>query len=293
MIPVSPTVASWELAIRLRSRRKELSIDVPTITRVLGFTRNYWSAVENDRTILAEEKLLVVADLLAFNKAETDELLQLRESARERSWWHIDLVSTELQQLYGLEYGAHRIRNFEGCVVNGLLQTSSYARALISSSPLVRPTDVESLVAIRIKRQEQLASENSADLIAVMSEASLLQHVGPPIILLDQIRHLEGIIHSRSPTVKVRVIPLTRPHGGLVGVSTLHILDFDSPHLPSVAWAETPVVLGLTEDPVLMRFISLAYEQALEAALSPEDSLVMIEQCARDLERQIKRGDWN
>src|SRR5262245_31910222 len=56
--PVSPTVAAWELALRLRRRRVQLGVEVRTITQRLGFSRNYWSAVENERKILSEENLV-------------------------------------------------------------------------------------------------------------------------------------------------------------------------------------------------------------------------------------------
>ena len=50
MEPSSPTVARRALALRLKERRRELGVNVKTITDQLGFTRNYWSAIENDRT---------------------------------------------------------------------------------------------------------------------------------------------------------------------------------------------------------------------------------------------------
>ena len=83
----SPVVARWELSRRLATRRKELGIDVKTITDALDFTRNYWSAVENDRTLIAEEKLRALFDLLQFDEQDQQELLRLREESRARGWW--------------------------------------------------------------------------------------------------------------------------------------------------------------------------------------------------------------
>ena len=290
MRPASPTVASWELASRLRSRRRALGIDVATITRELGFTRNYWSAVENDRTTLAEEKLRAVARVLRFDGPEAEELLELRHLARERSWWNVDVVSPPLQQLYGLEFGASRIRTYEGSVVTGLLQTPAYAQALIGSSPVSRPIDVERLVALRIKRQERLLADQPLELSVVMSQASLLQHVGPPQVLLGQLRYLSRLVRDRGDAIELRVIPFARSHGGMVGASTLYIFDFDSPHLPTVAWSETSVVGSLTEEHQLVHHITLAYDQALESSLSRHDSLSLIDQCTDDLEREIADG---
>jgi transcriptional regulator with XRE-family HTH domain len=106
--PESATVAGWELALRLRERRMELGMEVKTITDRLGFTRNYWSAVENERKILSAEKLAQLLDLLEYDKDERDELLGLRESARLRGWWagYSALFSYEILRYIGLEHGA-------------------------------------------------------------------------------------------------------------------------------------------------------------------------------------------
>src|SRR3954447_3360211 len=78
----SPVVASWELALRLKQQREQLGIEVKTITQALGFTRNYWSAVENERKILSQEALARVVDLFEFDDEEKAELLALRTAAR-------------------------------------------------------------------------------------------------------------------------------------------------------------------------------------------------------------------
>ena len=83
----SPVVARWELVLRLRERRNQLDIDVKDITRELRFTRNYWSAIENERKIISAENLAKLAALLEFDDEETAQLLELRDIAKERGWW--------------------------------------------------------------------------------------------------------------------------------------------------------------------------------------------------------------
>ena len=63
----------------MRERRQELGVDVKTITEVLGFSRDYWSAIDNDRKILAEEKLQMLLDQFEFDDDERKELLDLRD----------------------------------------------------------------------------------------------------------------------------------------------------------------------------------------------------------------------
>jgi transcriptional regulator with XRE-family HTH domain len=127
----SPVVAGWELVLRLRERREQVGVEVKDITRELGFSRNYWSAIENERKVLSEESMRKLLDLLEFGAQERKEMLALREIAKDRGWWsdYSGLFDSELRRLYGLEHGAHTIRTYENLIVPGLLQTPEYARA--------------------------------------------------------------------------------------------------------------------------------------------------------------------
>jgi transcriptional regulator with XRE-family HTH domain len=288
MAPPSSTVATWELATRLRARRQELGVEVATISEQLGFTRNYWSAVENGRTVLAEDKLQAVVALLRIGGDQADELYQLREISKLRGWWQEPHIRDELALLLGLEHGAERVRSYEGLLVTGLLQTDEYARAVMLPHISLRPVDVERQVAIRIRRQERLTGDLPLHLTAVMNEATLRQHVGEPGILERQLRHIVSLAESRADTVDVRVLLFSAPPSGVTGAATFYLLDFDSPHLPTVAWQETMHVIGLTDNEDEVHTLELAYERALELALSRDDSLTLIEEVARHLEQQPK-----
>src|SRR5882757_2906322 len=133
-------VASWELVLRLRERRDQVGIEVRNITQALGFSRNYWSAVENERKILSEESLTKVLELLEFDEEERRELLELRGVAKKRGWWtqYSGLLDRELQRLYGLEAGAQSVRTYESLLIPGLLQVPDYARAIMIPDVTIR-----------------------------------------------------------------------------------------------------------------------------------------------------------
>jgi transcriptional regulator with XRE-family HTH domain len=48
------------------------------------------------------------------------------------------------------------LRNFENCLVPGLLQTEDYARAILSARPNTSEDEVDELVAVRLARQQIL-----------------------------------------------------------------------------------------------------------------------------------------
>src|SRR5262245_37983713 len=115
----SPVVAGWELVLRLRERREQVGVEVKHITQALGFSRNYWSAVENERKILSEDQLKKLLKLLEFGADESKDMLSLREIAKDRGWWstYSGLFDSELQRMFGLEHGAHSLRAYENLLI--------------------------------------------------------------------------------------------------------------------------------------------------------------------------------
>jgi transcriptional regulator with XRE-family HTH domain len=281
----SPTVARWELALRLRRRREQVGIEVRTITKALGFSRNYWSAVENERKILSEESLLRLLDLFEFDAEERDELIALRAEAKERGWWarYSAILDDDQQRLLGLEFGAHSIHGYESLLVPGLLQTDEYARALMTPDVNVRRVEVAQLVEVRMRRQERLAGTNPVRLTELLSEAVLRQEIGGPAVLRRQLDHLARTIQESSESVEVRVIPFSTPSCGLFGAATVHMIGFANPRLQTVIWQETVTSWGVLDDPSSVRDISGAYDDALRRALSREDSLALIHQRIKEL----------
>jgi transcriptional regulator with XRE-family HTH domain len=271
--------------LRLRERRAQLGMEVDTITSTLGFTRNYWSAVENERRLLAADKLAALLDLFEVDEDERAELTDLREAARVRGWWsgYSALFTDELQRFFGLEHGAQSIRTYESLIMPGLLQTGDYARALISTDIAVRQVEVDQRVDIRMSRQERLVDDNPLHLTAVISQAALMQQTGGRTVLRGQLDHLAAMIENHPETIEVRVIPFSANACGLLGAATFHLIDFESPRLPTLAWQESVTTAGVIDDQLQIRDLSLTYGDALRYTLDAEDSLSLIRRCAKEI----------
>jgi transcriptional regulator with XRE-family HTH domain len=284
--PASPVVAAWELALRLRQRREDIGVEVSTITHALGFSRNYWSAVENERKILSEENLVRIAEILECDDEEREEFLELRRTARSRGWWmrYSNLLDEDIQRLYGLEAGAHTIRSYEPLLIPGLLQTDEYARALMTSDVIIRQVEIDQRVDIRLRRQQRLTDDNPLRLQALISEAVLCQQVGGPAVLRGQLDHLVNLIEELGSTLDVRVIPFTTQSGGLLNAGTMLLIEFESPQLKTVAWHELVTAWGIIYDSTKVRDLVAAYRQGLERALSPAQSMVLIRQYATEID---------
>jgi transcriptional regulator with XRE-family HTH domain len=282
--PVSPVVAGWELALRLRQHREQLGIEVRTITSELGFSRNYWSAVENERKILSEEALTKVLDLFEFGQDERQELLRLRAAAKERGWWtrYSAVLDDERQRMFGLEYGAHSVHDWESLLVPGLLQTRDYARALMTPDVNLRQVEVEQHVEVRMRRQERLGGDHPLSFTALISEAVLRQEVGGRAVLRRQLEHLRDIMTDNSG-IELRIIPFSTRSCGLFGASTVHLIGFDNSRLPTVIWQETVTAGGFIDDPMKVRDIRGTYREAAQNALSGHESKEMIQQRIEEL----------
>jgi transcriptional regulator with XRE-family HTH domain len=285
MSPKSPTVATWELVLRLRQRRMQHGLETKDVPRMLGFSRNYWSAVENERAVLSEEKLIKLMTLLDFEEDEQEELLELRQDAKRRGWWarYPGLFTAELLRFFGLEHGAQAVRTYDSLLIPGLLHTEDYALAIVRAGFDASVAEIDQRVAVRMRRQKRLSGDDPLRLTAIISQAALLQQIGGPDVLRGQLDHLAAMIEEHPDNVEVRVIPFTATACGLFGAATFYLMDFESPQLPALAWQETVTTQGIIDDQKKVRDISVAYGEALRRTMSAQDSLSLIRQCAKEI----------
>jgi transcriptional regulator with XRE-family HTH domain len=281
----SSTVASWELASRLRQRRLALRLDVESIATEFAFSRAYWSAVENGKTMLAESRFREALDLLEFDDQEKQELNELRTVAKGTRWWeeYSDILHGDVLRMLGFEYGAHRIRSYESALVTGLLQTPDYAREVIELDIGNRPADSNRRLELRQRRREQLFAADDITLSVVMSEAALRQCMGTTEALRGQLQFLAEIADTRPETVEIRIQPFEKPPRGVAGSSTFYLFDFETAGLPTVAWQEAILPIGLTEKKKETQFLSVCFDQVVDASLDRERSLDLIRQYIAEL----------
>lgn len=281
MAPVSPTVARWELVLRLRELRAKRGFDSAGFARRVGFTPANWSHVEKGRRVLTARTIDPVLDLLEVADDERAALLELLRLSKGRGWWAkaSTLIGPELQRLYGMEFGAAAIRSYDTLLVPGMLQTEGYARALISADVMIRPMQVEQLVAIRMRRQQRLSGPEPVELTAVLGEGVLLQQTGGPDVLREQLNHLVQRLEE-SENVTVRIIPFSAPAGAVLGSASFHLLDFTAMQVPTFAWVESAVFGGAVDDPDQVRDLGYAYARAVEHSLGRDESFSLIRRYA-------------
>ncbi|MEZ5411927.1 MAG: helix-turn-helix transcriptional regulator [Acidimicrobiales bacterium] len=289
MPPRSAAVAQMELTLRIRARRQQLGQSIRDVSSQLQFSSNYFSAVENGRALLATDKLTKLCEVLELDARETDELLALREIAREPRWtseYSQLLTNDELALYIGLEYGATKINTFEGLIAPGLLQCDNYAVTLFRDDPATPGIRQQKHLELRRRRQQRLLADDDALILHVLlGETVLMQQIGGPAVLREQIVHMLDLIERLSATLTVRIIPFTVSPRGMVNSTTLHLLEFDSPHLPMLAWREGITPIGISDDPDLIDILLTNYDRGTASALSAYESVALMEARVKELER--------
>jgi transcriptional regulator with XRE-family HTH domain len=229
------------------------------------------SRLENGRRSISQRD---VRDLCGVYEVEdhriVDSLMQMAKDSRQQGWWH-SFGDIPYSVYIGLETDAESLRVYEPQVVPGLLQTRSYAEALINGAlPEAPPTDIDKRVSVRARRQDRITTqEGPLRLWAVIDEAALRRMVGGRQVMIEQLEQLVELSHL--PHVTVQVLPFDMgAHPGINGQYA--ILEF-----PDAADSSVVYIEGVTSDLYLekandVQRYSVMYEHLRAQALNVEQS---------------------
>jgi len=207
-----------------------------------------------------------------YDQYEPDLLEQTRRAGKP-GWW----VSYGLQDTgyIDVETEASHVREFCLTYVPGLLQTEGYMRALFEVHRLQRSNrELENQVKVRLIRQLRLTdSDDPLELVALIDESVLRKHIGGAEVMRKQLRHL--LLASRLASVELRVLPdRMGAYDGMGGAFTM--LAFPEAE-PDVLYAEYVTGSLHIEADAEVNAANLLFEHLLSRALSPDESVAMIE----------------
>ncbi|WP_415949730.1 helix-turn-helix domain-containing protein [Streptomyces sp. KLOTTS4A1] len=173
---------------------------------------------------------------------------------------------------------AIEIRQYGAMLIPGLLQTSDYARSLfLDYQPTASDQAIEDLLTNRLERTRLLDDPTKPLLWAVIDEAALRRPVGGTSAMADQLDHVARLIRSRR--VIVQVLPFTAgSHAAQHG--PLKLMYFDD--APPLLFVEAPMASRLLDDPAAVARMELSYDLVRAAALTPRQSLALIDSLAED-----------
>lgn len=177
-------------------------------------------------------------------------------------------LPTWFQPYADMEARAAYISTYQAQLVYGLLQTEDYARAVLATG---MPDGLDSLVAARMERQRIVERERPPLSWVILDEAVLHRPIGSQEIMRAQLVRLLDFATNRW--MRIQVLPFVAgEHTSLDG--SFNLLRFDDD--PDIIYTEDLISGHMTASPDTVREASLRYAHLQAAALSVEESAVLI-----------------
>lgn len=269
-----PVLSSLRLRTSLRSAR-----DVARLSQGVAGTRLRWSGkkvyrIESGETPASAEDVVKLAGLYGLDPERTQELVGLAEARYGSAWWekYRELVSAEFGLFLSCERAASRLSSFHPTLVQGLVQTEEYARAVLESTS--NPLHVHQHVRLRRERRDTFDRPQPPRTTIVLGEAALRNRVGNAEIMLRQLLELRAIATAEGP-IELGIVPFEKClYPAMLIAFDLAWLPDDTPML----YLELPPVSRTTKDePVLNDLFSDFFEQILTRASFGADAAALID----------------
>ncbi|MEU0668381.1 helix-turn-helix transcriptional regulator [Streptomyces lavendulocolor] len=274
-----PAVRRRKLGEELRALRLAAGLTSRDAARLVGWHQSKVSRIETGTSGVTGADVARLLDAYGVHEPGSRALLEALAGAADGGgggWWHAfrGVLPPPYQDFISLEAQACRARTLETSVVPGLLQTAAYARAVTRAALEGVPAEtVDSLVRVRIARQEVLRADPPLRLEAVLDEAVLRRQVGGPEVMREQLRQL--LEWSRLPHVRLQVLPFAL--GEYVGLSGSFVI-FSFPNISdldvvALDHLTSSLYLERTED---LEAYGAAFRTMQARALSPGDTSDLI-----------------
>lgn len=284
---VNPTVRRRRLGMELRRLRENKGMTAEEVAERLLVSQSKISRLENGRRSISQRD---VRDLCTVYEVEdrriVDSLMQMAKDSRQQGWWHA-FGDIPYSVYIGLETDAASLRVYEPQIVPGLLQTRSYAEAVITGAlPEAPAAEIEKRVNVRTRRQDRVQdTDKPLRLWAVIDESALRRVVGTPQLMVTQLEWL--IEQSHLPHVTVQVLPFEMgAHPGISGHYA--ILEFPDATDSSVVYIEGVTSDLYLEKPNDVQKYSLMYEYLRAQALGVEQTRQFIARAAKQHAESVR-----
>lgn len=278
----SPTVPRRRLGQELIRLRKASGMNGEQVATMME-----WSSpsklykIEGGRQGIQPKELRELLGYYGVTEKETvDALVVLAREGKQRAWWsrYAEAIHDSYGTYVGLESAAAELRIYESGTIHGLLQTEAYARALLTTAaqapePAMSADTIEGKLQVRIQRQAAL---DRLRLWVILDEAALRRVVGSRKVMAAQYGRLMEA--AKLPTVKLQIMPLgdtTNP----TPPTNFTIIEFAEQPDPDVAYVEL-LTGGIFVEGADVRRYNVVFNNLRAAALSPSESLTLIEQVA-------------
>ena len=260
-----------QLGAELRRLRTSAGVTMEHAAAVLDCARSRIGHIENGRNSIRKLELKALLDLYGASSEEHERLEELRQEASKRGWSSTYRLPAWLKRYVELETDAVTMRSFESELIPGLLQTEHYARSVHQvAGNLIKPADLDRLVAARMRRQSRLTDDTPLQLSTVVSEAAFRRTLADAEIGPQQLAHVTEM--ARRPNITLHVLPYTAGlHASMAG--SFAVLTFDTDVASPFGYQEHAIGGHVVDDRTAVNQLIELWELLRTQALSAHDSL--------------------
>jgi transcriptional regulator with XRE-family HTH domain len=257
-----------DIGAELREKRLAADLSLRALAQAAGISSHSRIAeMEKGDRQLSPDEYERILDELKVSPHDRDRILTAIRSADGPGQLNVGPpdIGAALITLIDHEKVARRITGVAPTLVPGLLQTSDYAREILGN---------EARVALRAGRRDILTrSRNPVEFHAVIDSEALVRPIGPPDVMLDQLKHLLRM--AQLPNVIVQVVSSTRPGYNPMLAGPFELIEFAKAP-PIVHLEHHRAAAFLWEEDDVRSFVEAAERLRKEVAMSPEESAELI-----------------
>lgn len=283
------TARSRELGQELHLARKRAKLTATTVAEELGWSQGKLSKMEHGWRGTSSWDYGTLLGKLGVDR-QTRERIQRIASEQDIGHFiraHDGRLSDNLLCLMIHEQAAVTMHKYEPMLIPGLLQTETYARAVINPDGVYPPEECEFNLAARMRRQSVLSGPRSPEAVFYIHEIALQAAIGGRQVMHDQMMRLAFMCEWKR--LALRLIPMSRAgHPALVHAFSL--MTFAKSIRP-VAYSETDVATVFAEDERSIQAYQRKQQVLAGLALDAEQSRSVFARWADFYDRREGRDD--
>ncbi len=287
------TLASRALGRLLAQHRERVKLTRDAASRIVETSPPTMSRLEEGKKPnITDLWINALSDAYGVSQDDRKVLLDLAEEVRTgkgkgAGWWraYATRMGGGFDHFLSLEQVTSRMTTWHLNLLPGLLQTPDYRRVNAwAEDPNLDHDSIEIRVESAIRRQERLKDE-TFHLDALLSQAALLNRMGGPSVMEQQL--LQLVEFSELPNVSIRVVPFSAVIGIGAIVGPFVHLGFD-PRPPS-GLVEPPIIyieghtaaMYLDEPGEVTRYVA-ALEHIRKVALSQAETRKLVKTVVKE-----------
>ncbi|MFQ6395259.1 helix-turn-helix domain-containing protein [Nocardia sp. KC 131] len=274
------TAGLRRLSVLLNDMREQAGLSKEDVSGKTGINITTLYRIETAQARPQRRTLTAMLDLYGVtDQQRTDALELLSDALKPGMSRPYEASLTDVYAAYiNFESEALSARHYQTSHIPGLLQTEQYAIAVIDTSmPKLEAAALERRARARLDRAAVLTKTDPLELWVVLDEAAIRRMVGGPEVMNGQLMRLLEEIKKKN--VILQILPFEAgAHPGMAGAFTL--LDFPNPADPELVYVEGIAGDELIEGHTEIRRFGVIFDQLRAMALSPRDSVALINDAA-------------